>query len=289
MDDVVIARPAPTPIPILSPTLHCVAMTALVYLRTSFGYTFLRPKSIFFAFSWAFALGVVIAWNEPEIWREYRAVCIFATGAIVLYWFHLLLAFSSEWRRRAKDDHYPGTSHATRLARQFGFPAIPDEALHLFIEPAAVLFVSGALRLAFGERHLSAWLCFVALCMAGREAINHWTNVRREKMVGETMKKVKEQGDLTTEQTPAAAPKPIRKEPVEMKRNSAAAGQTAPEERFARILHLRSPYTLDKAEENYRTLIRLEHPDTHENSAESNAATAELNEAIEFFRKKLAV
>ena len=54
------------------------------------------------------------------------------------------------------------------------------------------------------------------------------------------------------------------------------------------MLRLRPPYTLANAEENYRALIRLEHPDGHENSPESNAATADLNEAIEFFREKLA-
>jgi curved DNA-binding protein CbpA len=38
----------------------------------------------------------------------------------------------------------------------------------------------------------------------------------------------------------------------------------------------------------YRDRIRLTHPDTHDNSPESNARTAELNEAVEFFRNKLA-
>ena len=102
MDDVVIERSSPTPIPVLSPALHCVAMTALVYLRTSFGYTFLRPKGIFFALSWALVLFDVAAWQEPQIWREYRAVCIFGAGAVTLYWTHLLLTFSSEWRKKAE-------------------------------------------------------------------------------------------------------------------------------------------------------------------------------------------
>ena len=283
MDDAVIQRPSPTPIPVLSPALHCVAMTALVYLRASFGYTFLRPKSIFFAFSWAFALFVVMAWNEPLIWREYRAVCIFGTGTLVLYWLHFFVTFSREWRQRAEDDHYPGTSHARRIARQFGFTA-SDETLHLWIEPGVVLFISGVLRLAFAERHLSAWLCFTAFCMVGREAINYWTGVRREKIAGETMQKVREQGDaFSTDRTAAPEPKATRKEPVKRKRNAAPNGEA----RFAEILHLREPYNLDKAEENFRALIRLEHPDTKENSPESNAATAELNEAIAYFRERL--
>jgi hypothetical protein len=289
MDDALIQRPAPTPIPVLSPTLHCVAMTAFVYLRTSFGYTFLRPKSVFFAFSWAFALCVVIAWNEPQIWREYRAVCIFGTGAVILYCFHLSIAFSREWRKRGEDDPYPGTLRTQRLAGLLGFPAVAEETLRFWVEPGIVAFISLVLRFAVGESHLSTWLLFVAFCMVGRESINHWTTVRRDKAFLAGIKKAKEQGEtLSPEyQDPPPAPKAVRTEPVEMKRNSAATAETTLELRFAKILRLHPPYTLEKAEENFRTLIRLEHPDTHENSPESNAATAELNEAIEFFRERL--
>jgi hypothetical protein len=46
-------------------------------------------------------------------------------------------------------------------------------------------------------------------------------------------------------------------------------------------------YTLEKAEENYTALVQLEHLDANENSPESNAATAELNEAFAFFRDTL--
>ena len=181
MDDALIQRPAPTPIPVLSPTLHCVAMTAFVFLRTSFGYTFLRPKSVFLAFSWAIMLGVFIAWHEPQIWREYRAVCIFGTGAVILYCTHLFIAFSREWRKRGEDDPYPGTLHSHRLACLIGFPAVAEETLRFWVEPGIVTFISLVLRFLFGESHLSAWLLFVAFCMVGREAINHWTTVRRDK------------------------------------------------------------------------------------------------------------
>jgi hypothetical protein len=281
MDDAVNQRPVPAPIPVLSPALHCVAMTALVYLRTSFGYTFLRPKSVFFALSWAFVLFVIMAWHEPDIWREYRAVCIFGAGAVILYWIHFSLTFSREWRRRAEDDPYPGTSHALR----FGFPVASEETLRFWLEPAAVLFASAALHVVAAERHLSTWLLFVAFCMVGREAINYWTGIRRQKVVGETIRKVQQQGDAVSDERPAPEPpKPTRTEPVKQKRNTREAGR---EERFAKILRLHPPYTLEKAEENFKTLVQLEHPDAHGNSPESNAVTAELNEAIQFFRQLL--
>jgi hypothetical protein len=288
MDDTLIQRPAPTPIPVLSPTLHCVAMTAFVYLRTSFGYTFLRPKSVFIAFSWAFMLGVIIAWNEPPIWREYRAVCIFGTGAVILYCSHLWIAFSREWRKRGEDDPYPGTLRTQRLARLFGFPAVAEETLRFWVEPGIVAFLSLVLRFAFGESHLSACLLFIAFCMVGREAINHWTTVRRDKAFLAGVKKAKEQGEtLSPEyQNPQPQPKPVRTEPVEMKRNFPVPAKKDPETRFAEILRLVPPYTLEDAIENYKKIIRFEHPDGHENSPESNARTAELNDAVAFFREK---
>jgi hypothetical protein len=288
MDDAVNQRPVPTPIPILSPALHCVAMTTLVYLRTSFGYVFLRPKSIFFAFSWAFVLAFIMACNEPAIWTEYRALAVFGAGAVALYWIHFSITFFHEWRKTAEPDQYPGTSHATLLLRLFGLPSPSAGLLHFWLEPAAVLAVSAALRVAAGERHLSAWLAFVALCMFAREAVNYWTSIRKEKGVGETLRKVQEQSETLSGDRPVAEPpKATRTEPVKMKRNTAHAEEAAREARFAKLLRLRAPYSLEKAEENYKTLIQLDHPDANDNSPESNTAAAELNEAVAFFRDRL--
>ena len=35
-------------IPILSPVIHCCAMTVLVFFRSSFGFSFLRPEKRLF-------------------------------------------------------------------------------------------------------------------------------------------------------------------------------------------------------------------------------------------------
>jgi hypothetical protein len=99
---------------------------------------------------------------------------------------------------------------------------------------------------------------------------------------------VQEQSETISGDRPVAEPpKATRTEPVKMKRNTAHADEAAREERFAKLLRLHAPYAIEKAEENYKTLIQMEHPDTHENSPESNAAGAELNEAIAFFRDRL--
>jgi hypothetical protein len=81
---------------VLSAALHCAAMTVLVFLRSSFGFVFLRPKSVFFAISWAFVLFVIYAWCEPDVWAAYRSVCLFGVAAMLLYWTHLVQAFARE-------------------------------------------------------------------------------------------------------------------------------------------------------------------------------------------------
>ena len=181
--DTHVKRATPGGIPIISPTLHCVAMTALVWLRSSFGFTLFRPRSIFFAFSFSVCVLGYMAWHDPEIWQEYRAVCVFSAGAAALYWLHLAVAFSRELRSRGELDIYTGTSHLFRVIRRFGFSS-EAAAIHirLWLEPAAVLLVSGLLRNAGDERHLSKWLVIVAACMFCKEALNVWAQIRVNKI-----------------------------------------------------------------------------------------------------------
>jgi hypothetical protein len=288
-EDAVLERPAPAPIPVLSPALHCVAMTAFVYLRSSFGFTFLRPKSIFFAFSWPIIFGFIIAWNEPGVWPQYRALCIFGIGAVLLYWIHFAIAFFREWNRNAAEDHYPGTSHIQWLVNRFGLPAIPGEILRLWVEPALLVTAFFISRFAFAENRLSSWMLFTAACMVAREAVNHWTTIRRNKAFTEGIEKAKRQGEsLTpTSHNSEDPPKRTRTEAVKQPRNTAAADDKARERRFAEILRLRPPYMLEKAEENFLTLIKLEHPDVSGQPSECAGRAAELNEAIDFFRNLL--
>jgi hypothetical protein len=289
MKDTQIERSSPGRIPGISPLLHFVSMTTLVYLRSSFGYVYLRSKLVFFAFSWAFLLFTFAAWHEPEFWREYRAVCIFGTGAVALYWLHVVFSASSQLKRSAEHDQYSGTSHGSRLFSSRDVSTTKLETnLHLWGEPLAVLVFSAFLRFAFGERHLSTWLVVAAGCMACKEGLNYWFKLRRDKIQDDMVGDAKEQGEtLPDSQIRAEAPKATRKEQVTRKRNAASAEESARERRFVELLRLRVPFTLEKAEENYRTLIALEHPDKHGSSPESTERTTELNEAIEFFRGRL--
>ena len=73
-----------------------------------------------------------------------------------------------------------------------------------------------------------------------------------------------------------------------MKRTVVLTEEEARALRLAEVLGIAEPYDLEEAEANYRDRIQLAHPDTQGNSPESNRRTSDLNEAIEFFRKKLA-
>lgn len=286
MKDTQIKAGSDLTIPVISPFLHCVAMTVIVFVRSSFGFRYLGPKSVFFAFTWAFVLFTVYAWNEPEVWREYRAACIYGVAAATLYWLHLLVAFIQECREKGRHDRYSGNSHAALLLRR-NPPWRQVEKVKLWVEPAAVFVAALALHWLFHERHLSAWLVFAGLCFWVKEAMNFWIGLRHFKAQKDMLEDAE---SMAEEATPTASehgpPKATRKEPVKKKRNFAAAGKASEERRHAEILHLREPYTLAGAEENYRRLIVQEHPDTHANSPESNAVTAKLNEAIEFFRER---
>ena len=91
-------------VPILSPILHWLAMPAIVFLRSRFGFSFLSPKSVFFAFVWAHLLFSIYAWIEQGVWFKYWAVASFGLGAAALYLLHLMLAFSREVGRQGKHD-----------------------------------------------------------------------------------------------------------------------------------------------------------------------------------------
>ena len=233
MKDIHGERSAPGRIPLLSPLLHCVAMSALVYLRTSFGLTLYRPRSIFFALS--FAIGVLdfIAWNEPAIWNRYSALCIFAAGSVLLYWIHFSIALWREFSKDADADDFAGVSHILRIVGQRESSFEKELAIYLWYEPGVVILAAVFLRLAFGETQLSLWLAIVAPCMFLKELLNHWTEIRREKIAGNMTEEAGRLGaSLNDEREEPAAPRPTRvaaQRLARLKKTEATRDQNPPE------------------------------------------------------------
>lgn len=221
-------KQVPTPsgqpsIPVVSALLHCVSMTALVYLRSSFGFVYLRPKSIFVAFSWAFALFTVYAWNEPQAWRQYRLVCLFGLGSAALYWIHLLAAFVRELNRKGEHDQYSGKSHLVRMMGWVGKEptSLFEMDLHLWAEPGAILFFAAVVRWIFGEPHLSSWLFFAAFCLWLKEALNYWHHLRQRKRQEDIFSETEDSVEPPTPNIPnAEPPKATRSPRVKRPRNA---------------------------------------------------------------------
>lgn len=281
--------PAQARIPILSDVLHFVAMTVVVFLRSSFGYVYLRPKSVFFAFSWASLLFIYFAWHERSVWNSYWLACIYLSAAVVLYWTHLARASFSQLDGSGKHDHFSGTSHMLRLFRLLRKPVSKTTTmnLHLLGEPAAVLLAALSTRFIAADRHLSTWLFVAAPCLFLKEAQNYWSRLRQRKR----QKDIFEDTEATVEAPDSAAaqqeaPKPTRKAPEKRTRVREPEADLM-ETRFAETLRLLQPYTLEQAESHYRALIKQEHPDANESAPSSTARSAALNEAIDFFRKRL--
>lgn len=232
MKDIHGERATPGRIPIISPTLHIVAMSALVFLRTSFGFTLFRPRSIFFALSFATAVSSYIAWNEPAIWREFMSLCIYAMLAVVLYWLHFTITLFRELYRSGERDDYSGTSHVLRILGMLQqLTSTIELNVQLWIEPAIVLIASLLFRHAFHESHLSGWLLFVTPCMFCKELMNHWAAIRREKIAGDITAEAAERGDaLSDERATPEAPRATRVSGQKLSRHRARDNQSLTQE-----------------------------------------------------------
>ena len=211
----------------------------------------------------------------------------FGIGAATLYWIHLLAAFMREWNQTGEHDQYSGTSHSVRFLRKAGVTQIPylEARIHLWGEPGVVLLVAAAFALAGASAAFPWWLSLVGVCLWSKEALNHWYNIRQRKRRQDVYDDTEDTVEPPTSSNLASEPpKATRKAKIKRSRNADSAVNSTRERRFAEILRLLPPYDLADAERNYHALVKELHPDANSASAESTAATTELNEAIDFFR-----
>jgi len=179
------AEPSPSQprIPVLSTVLHCVSMTVVVFLRGGFGFAYFRPRSVFLASIWAFALFTVYAWNEPAVWQWSASLCVFGMAASALYLLHFTLEFARQLRGSASHDHDSGNPHLLRLLRKQDGASYERAKIlcAVWCEPALVLLAALLARWFLGSPHLSAWLLLAAACLWLKEAMNYWHHLRQRK------------------------------------------------------------------------------------------------------------
>lgn len=276
-------------IPFVSPLLHCIAMSVIVYLRSSFGFNYLRPRAVFFAISWVLVVFSAYAFLGEGNWRIYGRFCVFALGGVILYWIHFAIAFSRELYRAGKHDNDSGVAHASRLF--FRNPASRTERMERIwrtcIEPGAIVVLS-FVSWQMGERLLAAWLVVAAIALSLKEFLNFWFSVRKETI----LRSMKEDAEALSADSPVAnaadrVPEPTRKPIAKRVRGTVLSPlEELRIKRYAELLELSEPYRLEEAEPNYRRIIRQFHTDTGEGGTASDAGAADLSEAIAFFRQK---
>jgi len=204
-------------IPFISPLLHWLAMPGVVCLRSSFGYLYLRPKSVFLACSFTLTVFFVIAWNEPAIWESFAIPLTFAFAASCLYVLHLAAAVITQASKTAEHDTYSGRSHLMRAALIFSPEANErfEMHLHIWLEPAILLIAAIIVKFWSGQAMLPVWLAVIALSLSAKEIRNYWSEIRKQKrktdMLGDTEDDAEDLSDRPEVEAPKATRKPKQK------------------------------------------------------------------------------
>lgn len=200
-------------IPVISPLLHWLAMPALVCLRSSFGYLYLRPKSIFLSFSFAFTLLFIVAWNEPALWAGFALPVCFAFAVSILYVLHLFTAVRKQVGGGAEHDTFSGNSHLGRIMSAFSPTRREDLELHLhlWIEPLLVLAAAFRVRVILREHFLATWLTIMAGALFAKELRNYWSEIRKKKRKGDMHSDTEEEADEHLEKPEPEMQRGVRK------------------------------------------------------------------------------
>ena len=175
-------------IPVISPTLHVLAMPCLVWWRRNFGYAVLSPKSVFLVLIVLVAVACYLLYDDTPQRRDHFALpAAFALTTSLLYLAHLAWAYLQHVRRKTEHDQYAGASHLLLFLpkRQWTQPLVSR-----VIEPAITI----ALGYLVVPGVLGIFLCSSGIALALREQINVWISVRTGIIIRDSIAKTK--GDL---------------------------------------------------------------------------------------------
>lgn len=273
---------------IVSPLLHWATLPFIVYLRRGFGYSFLRPRTIFFALSCAGIVGFDYA--RQKAWGEFWALSIFGVGLAILYSIHFFLAVLQHFRSKTEHDFSSGKSwllSTLNMVNRHAASAL-ETAWPIWVEPAILLTAGFTLWKYWGEQWLSFWLMLTAPLLWFKECLNFWLTLRQKKKHADAIEDSLEL--MEGEPAENAFSPPLRSvrttRVTRTRRHELSAEDELRLTRFSKLLEISPPYQLATADYNYRRLAKDLNgmnlpPD------EYNAKLAELNDAIAFIRKYL--
>lgn len=181
-------------IPLISPLLHCVAMPVLVFLRHSFGYSYLRPKKIFLAFVMVTAGFAFAVWLDPSL-KAFRPLAGFAVLASTLYLVNLISGIVRLTRRDAEHDQYSGTSFLLAFAKSSKRSKF-EGFIHCVAEPLLTVGMGYLIPNPLGKVLV---VCGIALCL--KELIRAWLTLRFDKVLSDNLADAKEKMENTQSTT----------------------------------------------------------------------------------------
>lgn len=271
-------------IPIISQLLHFASMPVIVFWRSGFGYSYLRPKSVFLASCFACFVASYIVHNDAILADRFGAVSKFLVLSSTLYLLHLLRSLWLESRAKAKHDQYSGTSYLTSILSASGVDAKRIGMTQTIAEPILTLLVGFVIQKNFSQ-NLGSLLFWIGWAFFLKELIRSWLTLRRRKRQSDNIEDAEETApSIPDEKHPATSNRKPRRnrQRTALPENSSVETQR----RYAEILRLLPPYTVEDAEKNFRTLIKEVHPDTHGGSDETSQRTRDLTEALDYFRSQ---
>lgn len=275
--------PAAYQIPVISPVLHCLSMPVIVFLRTSFGYSYLRPKSVLIALSVACLASAYIVNNEPRLLPDYGWLTRFLGLASILYLLHLMICAGMDLASKGEHDQYSGTPHVLRLLPHAKRTNGAHLIAKLFIEPTTVVISGIAIRSLLDTR-LGSLIVYLGVALFLKELIGAWLTLRQQKRIDDLLDDAQDKAPRPPE--PKFAGSTRKKKKSRPRVHAEPSSLETAESRHAEVLRLMPPYTLEAAEANFRILIKEAHPDTGGDPTEAEIRTRELTEALEYFRNQ---
>ncbi|MEM6822853.1 MAG: hypothetical protein AAF558_13045 [Verrucomicrobiota bacterium] len=166
-------KPETGSIPLVSPTLHVIAMPWLVVLRYDFGFQFLRPKIIFYSLIWAFLMFAIHSYFEPAKWKAQAGLFWFLAWASTMYLLHLVKVAVLQWGS-APHDQFSGRTVIKAFRGR-------EDSFFLWGEPMIVTAVAGLAYFLPSCRWLSQYALIAAIALFLKACINAWSRVRKVK------------------------------------------------------------------------------------------------------------
>lgn len=253
-------RSADPYIPLVSPILHVMSLTVVVWLRRGFGFSYLRPLSIVGTITWVHLLFTVYALHTPTVWQRWGGFCLFGIFTAALYAGHYLFGFFKETAKKGSHDQHSGDSWLLCLLKAESKEK-SAVILQVVAEPLLVLGVALLIGRGTFSSPISIWLKWAGYALFVKEGINYWYMIRGLKRTSDV--KSDAEGLMVEGEARRGY---LRNEGnqvhgagfLNLERDSAERGKRTI--KYAQLLKMQPPYTVEKARQSFKELGSVDDP-----------------------------